>query len=176
MSACVDEIPATADKLGAVRSDIVIEIKSKLRLTRIVYLPQLALMALVSIAVMLVAGWGVWASISHLREPSINDLKSLVGYLTTGSSGFLGAVLIPVFKRVSEMSHSYLHLETKFSQALVQARHAETKLQIINAAKLNLLRAEFLNETERRQFSATKSLAVTFAHADSREIMLCDTL
>jgi hypothetical protein len=135
----IDAAPAetvAVDKFERVRSDITNEIRSKLRLARIIYLPQLILMAIICVALTLVTGWGIWASVGHLEKPDINDLKSLVGYLTTGSSGFLGAVLLPLFKRIGDMSHGYLHLETKFSQALSQALHADTKAQIINATKL----------------------------------------
>ena len=127
---------AAIDKFVRVRSDITIEIRSKLLLARIIYLPQLVLLAIICVVLTFVAGWGIWASVGRLERPDVNDFKSLIGYLTTGSSGFLGAVLLPLFKRISDMSHAYLHLETKFSQALTQALHADTKPQIISATKL----------------------------------------
>jgi hypothetical protein len=126
----------SADKFSVVRTDIVRELRAKLRLARIIYLPQLLIMSLVTIIVLAVAVWGVIQSASHLQKFDVNDMKSLIGYLSTGSSGFLGAVVFPLSKRISEMSRAFLHAETRFTQAIMQASHADTKPQIINAVKL----------------------------------------
>jgi hypothetical protein len=133
--AAIQEVAST-DKFALVRLDIVRELRAKLRLARIIYLPQLLIMSLVSIIVLAVAVWGVIQSASHLQKFDVNDTKSLIGYLSTGSSGFLGAVVFPLSRRISEMSRAFLHAEARFSQAITQASHADTKPQIINAVKL----------------------------------------
>jgi hypothetical protein len=75
-------------------------------------------------------------SISHIQKPDIGDLKSLIGYVGTGGSGLLGAVVIPVFKTIQAMSRDYLIVENRHSQALIQASHADDKATIMKAIGL----------------------------------------
>jgi hypothetical protein len=93
-------------------------------------------MSLVSIVIVCTAIWGMLQSVSHLQKPDLNDLKSLLGYVGTGGSGVLGAVVIPVFKIIHNMSKDFLVSENRHAQAFVQASNADTKPTIMNAIKL----------------------------------------
>jgi hypothetical protein len=80
----------------------------------------------------IISVWGVMHTALN-NIPDLNDLRSFIPYLSTGSSGFLGAVIIPLYKRLHEMTHQYLEQEKRFSRAITRADNEDTRQKILNA-------------------------------------------
>jgi hypothetical protein len=66
-------------------------------------------------------------------KPDLSDLKSLIPYMSTGSAGVLGTIIIPLYKRLHEISREYLEQEKKFSRAIAHADNENTRQKILNA-------------------------------------------
>ncbi len=132
MTAATAPASSAIDQLYPIRLSVKAQLKSSLVIMRLFILPQIATFGILCIIFAVMSVWGITQSIANTK-PDLSDLKSLVPYMSTGSSGILGAVIIPLYKRLHEMTHQYLEQEKKFSRAIMRAENEDTRQKILNA-------------------------------------------
>jgi hypothetical protein len=102
------------DALYSIRSSVKLQITASLNLMRWFIVPQIIVFALLCLTFAGVSIWGVIHSVSvSSTKPDLSDLKSLIPYMSTGSAGVLGTIIIPLYKRLHEISREYLEQEKK---------------------------------------------------------------
>jgi hypothetical protein len=108
------------DTLYSIRSSVKLQITASLNLMRWFIVPQIIVFALLCLTFAGVSIWGVIHSVSvGSTKPDLSDLKSLIPYMSTGSAGVRGTIIIPLYRRLHEISREYLEQEKNLHAQLL---------------------------------------------------------
>ena len=128
-----------AAALADARRTVAANVKALRFLVRAMLLSQMLVFSLLATVFAIVAVMGVVHSLSNMQKVDLSDIGTVATYLTAGSSGVLGAVVLPMFKRLHELTQNYLAYETRARQALTRAVYGDTIAKVVNA--MNLLKS-----------------------------------
>jgi hypothetical protein len=132
-------MPASASQTNidveAIRYETRSQIDGQLMLSRLLLAPQIIIFVLLSLTFGAIGIYGVLRSLQNTGLQQITDLKALIPYLTTGSSGVLGAVVLPLLKRLNDISHQLIDAEKRAKRARLAISVAATTTQMMAAFK-----------------------------------------
>jgi hypothetical protein len=115
----------TAELLDQMKQSIVGDIQFDRKSWRWTELPQIVLLLIVMVGLALVTGFGLYHSISGLRDgASLATAAKAAQVFVTGSSSILGFAVFKLSKHLSELSRKYMNEEKRFTSDINLVRMA----------------------------------------------------